>query len=127
MNVRTKRLARQIREIVSNALLFDASDPRLRFLTITRVEVSADLKSADVYLSVMGSEADKRTCWRALEDSRGFVQTRVAGGLQTRTCPHIRFVADASIEKSLHMAEIFQKIEEERSKRAASSEEPEQS
>lgn len=79
MGHRLERLGSVIRGVVSDAILSRVSDPRVSRLTsITRVNVSADLKFADVYFSVMGSEVEGRTTLRGLQSARGMIQSLLA-------------------------------------------------
>ena len=73
-------MAEAIREVVASAILFEVADPRVRAVTVLRVEVSADLRQATVYVSVMGTEAEQRLALRGLKHAAGFLQARVAAG-----------------------------------------------
>jgi len=109
MSHRKDRLAHVVRDIVSDAILNRVSDPRVNELTsVTRVELSADLKVATVYVSVMGTDIDARTTMRGLQSARGMIQTRLARRLNIRQCPSIRFHLDEGIKRAI---EIFQKID----------------
>ncbi len=59
---RSLRIAQAIREVVATAILFEVADPRVRAVTVLRVEVSGDLRQAKVYVSVMGTEAEQKQC-----------------------------------------------------------------
>ena len=83
-------------------------------ITITGVKLSGDLSRAEISVSVMGSEAEKRTTMKGLDGARGFVQKAVARALDTRTTPHIQFVLDESIDKSIEFADLLKKIRDER-------------
>ena len=99
---RLPKLAHAVRDVVSDAIANRLSDPRIhRFTSITRVEVSPDLKYADVYVSIMGSEAEGQTTLRGLESARGAVQSRLARSLTTRQCPLLRFHLDLGIKKAI--------------------------
>ena len=58
---RSLRMAEAIREVVASAILFDVADPRVRAVTVLRVEVSGDLRNATVFVSIMGTEAEQQT------------------------------------------------------------------
>ena len=75
-------MAEAIREVVASAILFEAADPRIRAVTVLRVEVSADLRQATVYVSVMGNEAEQTLAMRGLKHAAGFFQSKVADRLQ---------------------------------------------
>ena len=102
MSHRKDRLSHVVRDVVSDAIANRVSDPRISALTsVTRVEMSPDLKIADVHVSVMGSDADARTTLRGLTSARGMIQTRLARQLNIRQCPMIRFRLDNAFKGGL--------------------------
>ena len=111
---RAQRIAEEIKRELSSLILQKLKDPRIGFLTITRVEVSKDLKRALVGYSVMGDEKSKKATGAALEHAHGFLQREIANLLKLRYTPILKFKLDHSIDHSLHMEEIFKKLEEER-------------
>jgi ribosome-binding factor A len=110
MSRRTERVSEAIREVVSRAILFELKDPRVSGVTVTRGEVTGDLRHAKVYVSIMGTEAEQRLSLRGLESARGFLQRKVAERLETRYTPHIEIVVDDSIKKSLEMSRILRDV-----------------
>lgn len=107
---RPDKVASLIREIVGDMISSRLQDPRITSLaSVTRVEISGDLKFAKVYVSVMGSDAQGRNALRGLEHAAGHIQRAVAQGLHTRNCPKLRFILDGSIKKA---AEIIKLINE---------------
>ena len=110
---RLARVAEVIRETAASTILFELRDPRIKNVTVTRAEVSADLQHAKVYVSVMGTEKEQKLAMHGLKAAAGFVQTKVAKQLTTRFVPAILFVFDEGIKKSLEIAKI---IEEEKAK-----------
>ncbi len=112
------RLESQIRLIISNALQTKLSDPRLdRIASITRVELSGDMSFADVYISVMGTDAQQRTFMRGLEHAHSVLQRLVAKNLRTRVCPILRFHLDNSIKQGFETLKLIEKSEKERQER----------
>jgi ribosome-binding factor A len=104
---RSLRMAQAIREVVANAILFDVADPRVRSVTVLRVEVSGDLRNAKVYVSIMGTEAERRRALEGLHHATGFLQARVAARLQTRFTPVLSFSLDDSVKKSVELARLI--------------------
>lgn len=99
MSHRVGRVAHAVRDIVSDAIANRISDPRVSAMTsITRVEILHDLKFADIYISVMGSESQAATTMKGLQSARGMIQTRVAKQLNMRQCPTIRLHLDNGIK-----------------------------
>ncbi|MBV8317530.1 MAG: 30S ribosome-binding factor RbfA [Planctomycetaceae bacterium] len=104
---RSLRIAEAIREVVSSAILFEVADPRVRSVTVLRVEVPGDLRSATIYVSIMGSEAEQKLAMRGLQHAAGFLQARVAARLQTRFTPVLTFKRDDSVKKSIEISRLI--------------------
>ena len=108
MSHRIGRVAHIIRDVVSDTLSNKLSDPRIcRFTSITKVELSPDLRVADIYFSVMGSEIDGRTTMKGLESARGLLQTRVAKNLDMRQCPILRLHLDLSLKRASEVIHLI--------------------
>lgn len=109
---RLARISEVVRETAANAILFDLKDPRVKNVTVTRAEVSGDLQHAKVFVSVMGSEKDQKLTMHGLKSAAGFIQTRVADKLTTRYVPHITFVVDEGVKKSIEIARLIREANE---------------
>src|ERR1051325_1704946 len=99
--MKTHRLARVsevIREVASETILFGLQDPRVKNVTVTRAEVSADLQHAKVHVSVMGTDKEQDLCMHGLNHAAGYVQSKLAGRLKTRFTPTIKFVKDEGVK-----------------------------
>ena len=115
------KLEARIKERVAHCLQFELNDPRSSFVTVTKVELSKDLAHAKVFWSHYGSESERRRVEGMLEHASGFVQHQLAGSLQTRTVPRLRWVHDASLANA---AEMDRLIREARRRDAAIRGEP---
>ena len=104
---RSLRMAEAIREVVSSAILFEVADPRIHSVTVLRVEVTADLRNAVVYVTIMGNEAERKQTFRGLVHATGFLQARVAARLQTRFTPILSFKHDESVKKALEVSRLI--------------------
>ena len=104
---RLARVSEVIREVAASTILFEVRDPRIKNITVTRVETSADLQHAKVYVSVMGSEKESKLALNGLQNAAGFVQSRLAKRLTTRFIPQILFILDDGIKKSIEIARIL--------------------
>jgi len=109
-NRRAERVAERIRQDVSLFLLKDLRDPRLELVTITRVEIAADLKHAVVYFSVLGDDAKRRTAERGFASARGLIRSHVAEGLTLRDAPDLTFQFDPSIEKAIELTRLLDQV-----------------
>src|SRR5262245_39366364 len=110
---RLARVAEVVRETAANAILFEIKDPRVKNVHVTRAEVSADLQHAKVFVSVMGSEREQQLTMHGLKSAAGFVQTKVAERLTTRYVPHITFVVDEGVKKSIEIAKLIREEQEQ--------------
>jgi len=92
------------------AILTDLRDPRIQGVTVTFVEVSADLRHAKVHVSIMGDDAQQKLTLHGLRSAAGFLQSKVAKRLDTRYTPRIAFEVDLGVKKSLEIAQILQDV-----------------
>lgn len=118
---RAARIGQAILETVSTSVLFEIRDPRVKNVTVLRVEVSPDLRSAKVLVSVMGDEQARSLCLHGLASSRGFLQKRIADRLQTRYTPLLEFELDnAATANVVETTRILAELERERAQDADS-------
>lgn len=102
---RKERINEIIKELISELVLSEIKDPRVGFVTITAVRVSADMSVAKVHYSVMGDENDRAESHKGLVSARRFLRNEIARGLKVRTAPELRFVYDDSLDKSFRIEE----------------------
>jgi ribosome-binding factor A len=112
---RQEKVARVIREVVSDAIAKHLSDPRITgFVSVTRVEVMTDLRSADVYLSVFTpDEGAKNRTFEAITHARTRIQSFLAGALESRFCPVLRFHEDEQFRKTLEVMKLIDQVASE--------------
>jgi ribosome-binding factor A len=112
MSRRTERVNELLRAEVSEVLQREVKDPRLNILiSITEVDISPDLKSARVYLSVMGDEAEKEGVFRALKTAAPFVRRELRPRLPSlRYIPELVFVPDLSIERGARLSALIDEV-----------------
>jgi ribosome-binding factor A len=104
---RPERLAALIQETVAEALSALIKDPRVGFVTITGVTVSADGSHATVRVSVMGTEEQKANAMAGLESARGFLRTHLAHVLSLRTTPELHFRLDRGLEHAQRINQLL--------------------
>ena len=104
---RLERVAEVVREVASETILFELRDPRVKGVTVTRAEVSGDLQHAKVYVSVMGTASEQKLCMHGLRHAAGFIQSKLAGRLQTRFTPLIHFVLDQGVKNSIEVTRLI--------------------
>jgi len=119
---RKLRVGQAIQQEISDMLRKNLKDPRIGFVTVTRVIMSADLKHAKVYTSIMGEEADKKKTLQGLNRAKGFIRREIARRLNLRYTPDIIFFMDETMEKAAYMDRLFKKIEQEKEHEAPAEE-----
>lgn len=107
---RVLKAAQAVREVVSTTILLELKDPRVRNVTVTNVEMSADLRRAKVYVSVMGSEAEQRLAMHGLRHASGYLQARLADRIQSRYTPVLRFELDQGVKKSIEISRLINEV-----------------
>jgi ribosome-binding factor A len=121
---RQEKVARVIRDSVSDTIANHLNDPRIEeaFVSVTRVEVTADLRIADVYLSTFGgTEKTQKTAFDAIMHAKKRIQSLLAERIQSRFCPVLNIHKDDKFKKALETIKLIDDLAKE-SKTADSSE-----
>lgn len=111
---RTLKAAEAIREVVASAILTEIRDPRIRDVTVVGVEVSPDMREAKVMVSVMGDETQQQLSVRGLQNSAGFLQSKISNRIETRYTPRLTFVLDKGLKNAAAVGEILARIRREK-------------
>jgi len=115
---RIKRVNSMIQNILGVILTRHVEDERFKFITITAVETSSDLRYAKVYFTVYANnEEEKKELISALEKAAGFLQRKLSEEIRLRYTPKLVFEYDRSLERAAKMDAIFKRIEDERKNR----------
>lgn len=107
---RANRLAEEMKKEVSQILREEIKDPRVGFVSVTRVEVSSDLRYAKVLISVLGSQEERQEVARALKRAGGFIRSELARRIRLRFTPELTFKIDDSIEHGVRIANILDQV-----------------
>ncbi|HUL49055.1 MAG TPA: 30S ribosome-binding factor RbfA [Gemmatimonadales bacterium] len=112
---RPERLAELIRETLAATLTGETElrDPRIGFVTVTGVEVSADLAHARVRVSVMGSEEERASTLAGLASAAGFLRSLLARELSLRTSPELRFEIDRGLDHARRIDAVLRELKED--------------
>ena len=116
---RTAKVAEAIRQVVSTAILFGLRDPRVKNVTILRVETPVDLRTSKVYVSVLGDEKTQRLTMKGLIAACGYLQAKIAEELDLRFTPVLTFILDQGVKKSIAASQLLRKLDVEDSVRGA--------
>jgi len=116
---RQEKVARVVKEAVSDAIANHLNDPRIEgFVSVTRVNIAPDLRNADVYLSFFGKDdAVQNKTFAAITHARSRIQSLLAGKLQCKFCPVLRFHRDEKFKKTLETMKLIEKAVSELEKK----------
>lgn len=109
---RAERIAQALKKEVSSIIHDKLKDPRIGFVTVSRVELTQDLQYAKIFFSVLGTEKEQLDSKEALESAVGFIKRQIGRRIKLRLVPEIRFIQDKSGEYSIHIQQELDKIKE---------------
>jgi ribosome-binding factor A len=104
---RMRRINEVLREVVGATISSDLSDPRIGFVTVTSVETSPDLRTAKVYVSVLGDEEAREETLSGLRSSHGVIQARIAAETRMKRTPTVTFHYDDTVEQGVRISQLL--------------------
>ena len=105
---RIDRISSEMQRVISEIIRDDVKDPRIPLMTsVISAKVTRDLKYAKIYVSVLGTEAEKKSAMAALQSSSGFIRRQVAGKMDLRATPQLTFLLDESIERGAYLTSLI--------------------
>lgn len=111
---RNARISEEIKKIISQLLLKELKDPRIADMTtITDVDVTNDLRYAKIYVSVLGSEKERKSTIKALDSASGFIRKELGKRIKLRYVPEPKFSLDKSIENGIYISKLIESIKED--------------
>jgi ribosome-binding factor A len=112
---RQEKVARLVKEVVSDTILSHLSDPRITgIVSVTRVVVTADIRNADVYLSIFGaSDSEKSRTFEAITHARARIQSLLAAAVHSKFCPALHFHKDEQFQKMLEIMRLIDQVASE--------------
>lgn len=110
---RMDRINELMKRTISEILQREISDPRLEFVTITAVRVTADLQQARVSFSFLGPASDMAAVKKSLQNARGYIRRLIGQQIELRRIPEIEFVYDESIEQGARIEQALEDIRRE--------------
>ena len=113
---RSEKVADLIQKEISEMLVRTIKDPRIGFITITRVTVTEDCRSAKVHYSVVGTFSEREQSMNGLNSAKGYIRRELAHRIKLKYTPEIEFQFDPSIEYAVHMGKLIHRLQEERAK-----------
>ena len=113
MSRRTDRINGLLRQEISQLLSRQIKDPRLHgVISITQVKTSSDLRSATVFLSVLGDAATKHNALQGIQSATSFLRRELGDALALRHVPSLKFVLDDTMEKADHLLEVMDRLKD---------------
>lgn len=108
---RINRIGQEIKKVLSYAISYKLKDPQIKeFTSVTDVDVSKDVSYADVYVTVMGTEWEKKQTLETLTHAKGFLKNELAQEAILPSIPELRFHLDRSIDYGMHMDALIDKV-----------------
>jgi ribosome-binding factor A len=107
---RSERLGELILAEISDLVVRDLKDPRLGFITFTRVELSDDLRHAKIFVSMLGSEPEKARTLQGLASATGYIRRHLGRMLRLRYTPELTFLIDESMEHGAKIAQLLRQL-----------------
>ncbi|HWG56073.1 MAG TPA: 30S ribosome-binding factor RbfA [Gaiellaceae bacterium] len=109
MSDRMRRVNEAVRQVLSEAVP-QLKDPRIGFVTITAVKTSPDLRSARVFVSVLGGDRKRERSLAGLSAAHGVLQARVSSELRLKRTPQLAFEYDPSVEQGVRMSQLIDEV-----------------
>ncbi len=110
---RMRRVDTALRQVLAETVARDLSDPRLGFITITRVEATQDTREAKVWFSTLRPR-EREASLAALESARGLLQAKVAAELQSRHTPQLTFHYDSTQQDAARLTKLIDEVTDDR-------------
>jgi ribosome-binding factor A len=109
---RTERIAEQLRQEVSQLMLTEMKDPRVRMASISEVKVAPDMRSARLMVSAVGEERERHAVVVALRHAEGYLRGQLGERLENlKTAPRLRFELDESIAYSVYISSKLRELD----------------
>ena len=124
---RAIRVARVVKAEIAGLLIKGLKDTRVGFVSVMGVRMSSDLRYANVYVSMYGTEKEKKSSLIGLKSSAGWIRKQLGRKLRLRLTPEVRFFEDNSLDDVFHLDEMFRELHEDQAENAIDSDEEDQS
>ena len=109
---RAVRVAEVVKAEIAQLLTKGLKDPRVGFVSIMAVKMSPDLGYANIYVSVYGSEKEKKDSLIGLRNSAGWIRRELGRRLKLRLTPEVRFFEDTTLDDVFHLEEVFRNLKD---------------
>lgn len=114
-NNRVRKVELRVKDEVSKIIITKLKDPRVGFVTVTAVEMTADLKSAQIFISVMGTQSQKTETISSLNDASKYIRAEMNQRIKLRYSPSITFRLDDTIDRAIRIGRILEDLGRDKS------------
>ena len=111
---RVERVKHLIQQEISRILQFEVKDPRIKFVTVTNVELTSDLRDAKVFVTGLGGTADREVLLSGLKRATGYIRGELGRQIKLKYIPQIEFVFDDSYDKQARILSLLEHIHDEK-------------
>jgi ribosome-binding factor A len=110
---RPHRVGEEVRKTLADLLTKGLKDPRIGFVSVMEVRMSPDLRHANCYVSLLGSESERKSSLAGLRSASGWLRREVSKRLRLRFSPEMRFFEDTTLERVFHLEDVFREMHED--------------
>jgi ribosome-binding factor A len=111
MTIKQDRMSERVRAVLSDLILREVSDPRLKGVTVTEVELDAEIEHAQVYVNALGDESRRDEVIEGLESANGFLRRELGKRIRTRNTPELHFEWDTTLEHAERINQILDSLD----------------
>lgn len=116
--LRLEKIQEFIKQETSKIILTELKDPRIGFVTVTQVEVTGDLRSAKIYVSLLGSDEQKADTLKGLHHALGYLRSEIGKRIRLKFTPELSIHLDETLNYSARIQELLIKIKQEESRQS---------
>ena len=112
---RREHLEKYLKREINNIIYRKINDPRIKFVTITRIKVSPDLKYANIFVTIFNDEAQQKKTLEGLKSATKFIRVELGKDLKLRYVPNIKFIIDEDLEHQYKLLKIITEVNDQQS------------
>ena len=110
---RKKKLEQQVKKVVGEALIREVKDPRIGFSTVYDINLADDYSHAEILISVLGDDSQKRKTLKGLNAAKGFIRSYIGKNIRLRHVPEITFKIDTTVEEGVDLVNLIESVNPE--------------
>jgi len=110
---RSEQIEKSLKREINNIIYRKINDPRIKFVTITKIKISSDLKYADIFVTIFNDKKQQRKALEGLKNATKFIRGELGKGLKIRYVPNIKFMIDRDLENQYKLLKIITEIDDQ--------------